>query len=269
MSSSSQHAAAAESAGALAYRAVVFDLDGVVTDTARVHAAVWKLLFDDYLQRRAVRTREPFRPFDEANDYRRFIDGKSRYDGVRSFLTSREIVLDDGDPADPADRETVCGLGNGKDRLFRTRLDRDGVTVFDGTVALARELSELGVRVAVASSSKNAHAILTSAGLNDLFAACVDGADAAEQGLRGKPAPDIFLACAAQLAVAPNECVVVEDAVSGVAAARAGQFRLVIGMARGDVADKLLAHGADVVVPNLDRVSARKIDAWYRRLSRK
>ncbi|MGQ0639634.1 MAG: HAD family hydrolase [Gemmatimonadaceae bacterium] len=268
MSSPSHHASAAWSGGDFAYRGVVFDLDGVITDTARVHAAVWKLVLDDYLQQRADSFGERFLPFDEVEDYLRFVDGKSRYDGVRSFLASRRIVLAEGAPADSPERETVSGLGNRKDRLFLTALERDGVSVFDGTIALARELSERGVRIAVASSSKNAPAILTRAELNGLFAVCVDGAVAAERGLQGKPAPDIFLACAAQLAVAPSDCVIVEDAVSGVTAARAGGFRLVIGLAHGAEGDKLLANGADVVVPNCDDVSAHTIDAWCRAQSK-
>lgn len=250
---------------ALAYRGVIFDLDGVVTDTARVHARVWKLLFDDYLQQRAARTGESFRPFDVVTDYRGFIDGKPRYDGVRSFLASRQIVLSHGAEDDTADRETVCGLGNRKDGMFATALERDGVQVFEGAVALARELGILGVRLALASSSRNSRAVLERAGLADLFAVRLDGVVAAERGLQGKPSPDIFLACAERLAVPPAECVVVEDAVAGVAAGRAGGFGLVIGIAHAGDEHTLFANGADIVVPGLNGIGPGEIDAWYRR----
>lgn len=247
------------------FGAVIFDLDGVVTDTASVHAEAWKFLFDDYLRARAARLGTPFLPFDSGTDYVRCVDGKPRYEGVRSFLASRGIQLEAGDPRDSTDRETVCGLGNRKDRIFAALLERNGIGVMEETVSLIRKLRELDVPCAIASSSKNCRAVLERAGLAGLFDAQVDGAVSVELGLPGKPAPDIFLTCAERLGVPPSQCVVVEDAVVGVVAGRAGGFGLVIGIDRTGNRDALRRHGADVVVSDFRGVGPADVDRWYRR----
>jgi alpha,alpha-trehalase len=231
--------------------AVIFDLDGVVTRTARLHAAAWKRLFDDYLSQRAVQRGEPFRPFGMDDDYRRFVDGKPRYEGVRSFLQSRGIALPFGDPADPPEAETVCGLGNHKNTLFQELLTSSGVEVFKGSVAFIRELTDQGVRTALVSASKNAAAVLDAAGLAGLFSVRVDGVEAARLGLQGKPHPDTFLEAARRLNVEPARAAVVEDAIAGVVAGRAGGFGLVIGIARTNNGDALQTAGADLVVSDL------------------
>jgi len=248
------------------FAAAIFDLDGVVTRTARVHAASWKRLFDEYLRRRAEATGEPFRPFDVERDYQRYVDGKPRYDGVESFLQSRGIALPRGEPADPPDRETVCGLGNRKNRYFREALQRDGVETFDSSVALVRRLRSRRVRAALVSSSRNARAVLEAAGLADLFDVCIDGNDIARLGLRGKPAPDMFLRAAELLGVEPGRAIVLEDAISGVQAGRAGGFGLVVGVDRGhQAAAALKANGADIVVSDLADLHVRiRPDAVFR-----
>lgn len=239
-----------------AFAAAIFDLDGVVTKTADVHAAAWKRLFDDFLRRRSEETGEPFRPFDSAADYAVHVDGKPRYDGVSAFLASRGISLPFGDPDNPPEAQTVCGLGNRKNALFRETLARDGVDVFDTTVAFIRRLRQRGVRTALVSSSRNARAVLDAARLTGLFDACIDGNDAARQGLRGKPAADIFLAAARALGTTPSETMVFEDAESGVAAGQAGDFGLVVGIDRTGHAAALQEHGADVVVKDLAEFGA-------------
>jgi alpha,alpha-trehalase len=234
--------------------AVIFDLDGVVTRTARLHAAAWKQLFDDYLAQRAAQRGEPFQPFDADEDYRRFVDGKPRYEGVRSFLESRGIALPYGDPGDPPDRESVCGLGNAKNALFQQLLAQGGVEVFESSVAFIRALKENGVKVGLVSSSKNTAAVLASAGLADLFRVRVDGVEAARLGLAGKPHPDTFLEAARRLGVEPARAAVVEDAIAGVAAGRAGNFGLVIGVVRSGDGTGLRAGGADLVVTDLSEL---------------
>lgn len=234
--------------------AVVFDMDGVVTDTASVHAAAWKRLFDDYLRERSGRTGEPYTPFDPDRDYRRYVDGKPRYDGVRSFLSSRGITLDEGDPSDPADRETTCGLGNRKNSHFLDRLQSHGARAFPSTVRLAEQLRIRGIRTAVISSSRNMDEVLAAAGVEGLFDERVDGGDADRLGLPGKPHPAVFLEAARRLRVRPDRAVVVEDALAGVAAGRRGGFRLVVGVDRTGHGDALVEHGADVVVRDLAEV---------------
>lgn len=231
-----------------AFDAVLFDLDGVLTDTAAAHAAAWKRTFDAFLAERAVRTGE--RPFDD-EDYRRYVDGRPRYDGVVSFLASRGIALPKGDPTDPPDAETVCGLGNRKNAVLLAFLEEHGVQPFPGSVALLRSLSGQGVRLAVVSASANCEAVLHAAGLNGFFEARVDGIVAAERGLHGKPAPDSFLEAARRLGVDPAHAVVVEDAVSGVEAGRSGGFGLVVGVDRRSDPRPLLEAGADLVVSDL------------------
>ena len=232
-------------------RAVLFDLDGVITDTAGLHALAWKRLFDGFLRDRAGGG--TFEPFRVPDDYLASVDGKPRYDGVRSFLAARGIALPDGDPSDPDDRQTVCGLGNRKDALFNAALSEQGVTVFEPSIRFIRALRERGVATACVSSSKNCRPVLRRAGLLDMFDALVDGFDI-EHGLAGKPAPDSYLHAAALLGVPPPAAAVVEDALSGVAAGRAGGFGLVIGIDRGAGRAALLEFGADIVVGDLDEL---------------
>jgi alpha,alpha-trehalase len=232
------------------YEAVVFDLDGVLTDTAKVHAAAWKRLFDDFLRGRAEQTATAFDEFTE-QDYLAHVDGKPRYDGVASFLAARGIDLPSGDPTDPPDAETVCGLGNRKDDLFHEALQTDGVQRFDTSVALVEALRGRGVRTAVVSSSRNCREVVERAGIADLFDERVDGVVVDEEGLPGKPDAAMFLEAVRRLGVSPDRAAVVEDAVSGVEAGRRGGFALVVGVDRHEQADLLLQHGADIVVRDL------------------
>jgi len=230
------------------FDAVLFDLDGVLTSTAKIHASCWKAMFDDFLARRAKQRNEPFRPFDSAADYKLHVDGKPRYDGVKSFLASRAISLPEGIPADPPTAETVCGLGNRKDELVKAAIARGEVEAYPSSVALVWQLREQGIRTAVVSSSNNCEQVLRAAGILDLFDARVDGLIAREFQLPGKPAPDTFLKASQMLGVPPARAVVVEDAIAGVRAGRAGGFGLVVGVDRGGSGDALRAQGADVVV---------------------
>lgn len=233
------------------FDAVLFDLDGVLTATARLHGACWKRMFDEFLEQRAVAAGGPFQPFDVATDYKEYVDGKLRYDGVRSFLESRGIELPMGEPDDPPDRETICGLGNRKNELIGELLDTEGVDVYEQSVAWVRQLHREGFATAVVSASKNCERVLAAAGIADLFDFRVDGVVAAELGLPGKPAPDTFLEGARRLGVEPERAIVVEDAVSGVQAGRAGGFGLVIGVDRKGDPDALRDNGADLVVSDL------------------
>ena len=232
-------------------RACLFDLDGVLTPTAEVHRAAWEETFNQYLRARAERTGEPFVPFDPGPDYHTYVDGKARADGVRSFLASRGITLPDGGPNDPAEADTVWGLGNRKNELLLARLRRHGVTPFPGSVAYLRAVVEAGLRRAVVSASANCREVVAAAGLTDLLEVRVDGLTARRENLRGKPHPDTFLAAAARLGVAPAEAAVFEDALAGVAAGRAGNFGLVVGVDRVGQADALRRNGADIVVRDL------------------
>jgi alpha,alpha-trehalase len=234
--------------------AVVFDTDGVLTDTASVHAAAWKQLFDGYLEERAARLGEPFRPFTEA-DYLRHVDGRPRYDGVAGFLGSRSINLPWGDPADPPGHETVCGLGNAKDGFFVTHLREHGASAFPTSVAFVHRLRERGLRTAVVSASRNMVAVLESAGLRELFDVEVDGIEADRLGLAGKPDPALFLEAARRLQAAPARAAVVEDALAGVEAGRRGRFGVVVGVDRGGQAAALAERGADVVVADLGELA--------------
>jgi alpha,alpha-trehalase len=237
-----------------AYDAVIFDLDGVITDTASTHSTAWKALFDGYLQELAARDGKPFMPFNIDSDYRQFVDGKPRYEGVRSFLESRGIKLPYGDPEDPPDRETVCGLGNKKNPMFLARLERDGVQVYDSSVKLIHDLLAKGIRTAIVSSSKNCVAILEAAHITDLFEVKVDGVDAARLGLTGKPEADTFLEAAREMGVDPARSIVVEDAIAGVQAGRNGKFGCVLGIDRIGDPRALSENGADVVVSDLAEV---------------
>lgn len=225
--------------------AALFDLDGVLTPTAEVHMRAWSDMFNAYLAGRGLAE-----PYTDA-DYFTYVDGKPRYDGVRSFLASRGIVLPDGDPSDEPALETVCGLGNRKNGAFSAVLERDGVAPYPGSVQLLDYLTDRGVKMAVVSSSQNAPSVLQAAGLLDRFGVIVDGKLARAEGLPGKPAPDTYLFAAAALGVPKERAVVFEDAVSGVQAGHAGAFGLVVGVDRGVGAESLADEGADLVVSDL------------------
>lgn len=231
-------------------RAVILDLDGVVTRTADVHERAWKQVFDAFLQKQAVVEGAPFAPFTH-DDYLRYVDGKPRYDGVESFLRSRGISLPYGKTSDEPRKRTICGLGNRKNTAFQEVLDSRGVKAFEDAVQRLRAWREAGLRTALVSSSRNAQRVLQAAGLTSWFDTRVDGVTAAHLGLRGKPAPDLFLSAARALGVAPSEAIVVEDAVAGVQAGRAGGFALVVGVAREGGDRALRRGGADVVVSRL------------------
>lgn len=234
-----------------AFDAALFDLDGVLTPTADVHMVAWRRMFTEYFEAHGVS------PAYSDADYFTYVDGKPRYDGVRACLASRGVALPEGSPSDPPGAQTVCGLGNTKNALFDAVLREEGVVAYPGSVALLDHLTELGVAVAVVSSSRNATAVLTAAGLIDRFTVIVDGVVAADRGLPGKPEADTFRFAAQSLGVPVERAVVVEDAVSGVAAGRAGSFGLVVGVDRGAGAAELLAAGADVVVEDLGELVGR------------
>jgi beta-phosphoglucomutase family hydrolase len=231
--------------------ALLFDLDGVLTQTAKVHAAAWKQTFDEYLRRRAQERGEQFAPFDEHADYDEYVDGKPRTDGVRSFLQSRGIDLPEGSDDDPPDAETIHGIGNRKNELVLRLIHEDGVEPYEGSVRYVQAARDAGVPRAVVSSSTNTHDVLKAAGLADQFEHVVDGVVAMREHLKGKPAPDTFLAGARELGVNPENAVVFEDALAGVAAGRAGGFGYVVGVDRVGQAEALKQHGADVVVRDL------------------
>jgi beta-phosphoglucomutase family hydrolase len=231
--------------------ACLFDLDGVLTDTAKVHAAAWKQMFDAYLQDRAKGAGQPFAPFDAKQDYDEYVDGKPRYDGVRSFLAARGIELPDGSPDDPPESETIAGLGNRKNEIVLRMIREDGVDPYPGSVRYLQAAVEAGLRRAVVSSSTNCQDVLEAAGIEHYLEARIDGAVAEREGLKGKPAPDTYLAGARALGVEPRQAAVFEDALAGVEAGRAGSFGFVVGVDRVGQADALRAHGADTVVSDL------------------
>ena len=232
-------------------RACLFDLDGVLTQTAKVHAAAWKEMFDAFLRERAAKGGEPFQPFDPVADYDEYVDGKPRYDGVRSFLAARGIDLPEGEENDPAGAETVVGLGNRKNELVLHVIREQGVEAYEGSVRYVRAAREAGLHRAVVSSSSNCRELLAAAGIEDLFEERIDGLVAERDQLKGKPAPDTFLAGARALGVGPGQAAVFEDALAGVAAGRAGGFVCVVGVDRVGQADELREHGADLVVSDL------------------
>jgi beta-phosphoglucomutase family hydrolase len=234
-----------------AVTACLFDLDGVLTDTAAVHNAAWRKAFDGYLQQRAERTGEPFVPFDPVEDYLTHVDGKRREDGVRDFLGSRGIELPEGSSDDPPDAETVTGIGNRKNERLLQTIEADGVEVYDGSRRYLQAAQDAGLRIAVVSSSANTEAVLQVTGLAPFVEVRVDGVVAKERDLPGKPAPDTFLLAATELGVRPQQCAVFEDALAGVAAGRAGEFGYVVGVDRVDQAAALADAGADVVVGDL------------------
>ncbi len=237
------------------YQAAIFDMDGVVTRTATVHARAWKEMFDAFLQAHAERTGTPFIPFDEETEYWEHVDGLPRQEGVRRFLAARGIDLPEGEEDDPPEHDTIHGLGQRKDALIQAVIERDGVEVFPDWLERVRQWRAAGVRTAIVSSSRNCRRMIEAAGIEDLFDARVDGETARELGLRGKPDADIFLVAAERLGVAPGQSVVFEDAISGVQAGAAGPFALVVGVARHDNHDVLRAHGADVAVAALTELS--------------
>jgi beta-phosphoglucomutase family hydrolase len=231
--------------------ACLFDMDGVVTQTALVHAAAWKAMFDDFLRQRSEQTGEPFVPFDDVRDYDQYVDGKPRLDGTRSFLDSRGIKLPEGSPDDPPGTVTLHGLSNQKNKLVIEKIETDGVKVYEGSIAYIRRARAAGLRTAIVSSSANTQQVLEAARIADLFDTRVDGIVAQERHLAGKPAPDTFLAAAEDLKVRPAQAAVFEDSLAGVAAGRAGHFGLVVGVDRAGQAEELCKNGADIVVKDL------------------
>ena len=239
-------------------KACLFDLDGVLTQTAKVHDTAWKQTFDDFLHKRADEAGEQFKEFDPVHDYDEYVDGKPRYDGVRSFLESRGIKLPEGTPDDPPSAETICGIGNRKNELVLKLIKEQGVEAYEGSVAYVKAVRDAGLHRAVVSSSANTEQVLVAAGIDDLFEARIDGVVAEQQHLKGKPAPDTFLAGAAALGVEPAEAVVFEDALAGVQAGRDGHFGFVVGVDRVGQASELRAHGASIVVKDLSELLDRE-----------
>ncbi|MCE4566730.1 beta-phosphoglucomutase family hydrolase [Maribellus sp. CM-23] len=240
--------------GKLAFEAVIFDMDGVITKTAITHAAAWKKMFDEFLQARADRNNEKFNEFTQS-DYLAYVDGKPRYKGVASFLESRNISIPFGDPSDEAGKETICGLGNRKNDAFNEVIARDGVEVYESTAKLLEDLTAAGIKLGVASSSKNCAPVLEALDLLSAFGARVDGVVSAELGLHGKPEPDIFTTACEMLGSTPTKSIVVEDAVSGVQAGAKGKFGLTLGIARENNEDELAENGADFVVSDLEEIN--------------
>ncbi|NQT00019.1 MAG: trehalose-phosphatase [Candidatus Omnitrophica bacterium] len=251
-----------------AFEAVVFDLDGVITQTASLHATAWKSAFDQYLRLREKRDGEPFREFTHQHDYLPFVDGIPRYDGVKRFLQSRQINIPFGSPEDSPDQETICGLGNKKNAVFSQLLKEQGAQSYPSSIELVKSLRKSGIHVGVASSSKNCQTILQSVGIEELFETRVDGLVSAKLGLKGKPESDIFVKAARNLGVSPEKAVVVEDASLGVAAGRNGGFGLVLGVARKDNQSELTANGADIVVSDLSEIDIKGMDQWFHRKPR-
>lgn len=242
--------------GLLDYDAWLFDMDGVITNTATLHARSWKAMFDAYLEDRALRTGTEFVPFDAEHDYHTYVDGKPRYEGVDCFLRHRGIVLPFGTPEDPIEMETVCGLGNRKNIEVNRELETNGAEVYPTSLALVQALKAKGKKVAIVTSSKNCDIILKAAKIKDLFDTQMDGVIAAARGIPGKPRPDTYLEAARMLGVPADRAVVVEDAISGVQAGRAGEFGHVLGVDRVGNAAALLENGADSVVQDLGEIEA-------------
>lgn len=238
--------------------AVLFDLDGVLTSTAAIHADAWKHMFDEYLNAQAKALNEPitgkFRPFDKDSDYKQYVDGKPRYEGVKSFLRSRGIELPMGDPNDPPGDSTVAALGNRKDAMVKRAIDEGRVQKFDGSIEWVEKLRGEGFKLAVVSSSRNCGPVLRAAKIDHLFDTRVDGETLIEKKIAGKPAPDSFIYAARLLGTTPARSVVVEDAISGVEAGRDGKFSMVIGVDREGHGDELQKHGATVVVKDLSEL---------------
>lgn len=240
------------------FDAMLVDLDGVITETATIHAQAWKMTFDEYLRERAARLDGTYEAFDLEHDYKTYVDGKPRYDGVASFLQSRSICLPPGEESDPPDKKTICGLGNRKNQLFLEAIRQCGVDAYRTSVEFIRRAKSRGLRVAVVTSSRNCREILEAAGISDLFDAQVDGVVARKWMLDGKPAPDTYLEAARRLGVHPRRAAVIEDAVSGVQAGKAGHFGLVVGVSRNGQRELLLQSGADIVVSDLGELRLGK-----------
>ncbi len=237
-------------------RVCLFDMDGVLTKTATVHAAAWKRTFDELLRNLSARNSRPFEPFDEVKDYEQYVDGKPRADGVRSFLMARGIDLPEGSPEDPPTAETVQGVGNAKNAAFNDVLRAQGVERYEGSVRYLETARAAGLRTGVVTSSANCDAVLEAAGMAEFFDATFDGNDLREHHLLGKPAPDSYLAAARALGVEPQQAAVFDDAQAGVQAGRAGGFGKVVGVDRLGQREALFAHGADLVVTDLDQLLA-------------
>lgn len=250
-------------ANGISFGSVIFDLDGVVTKTAVVHADSWKEMFDEYLQLREKKYGEEFKEFTYEGDYLTYVDGKPRYEGVQSFLESRGICIEFGDKNDSSDEETVCGLGNRKNIKFREVLEKKGVEAYQSTVDLIKSLKVKGVRIGVASSSKNCQYVLSSAGLEDFFETRVDGVVSAELGLNGKPEGDIFVRATENLGVKPADSIVVEDAVAGVRAGVNGKFGLVIGVARENNEEELKNNGADFIINDFAGITVEMLEKQF------
>jgi beta-phosphoglucomutase family hydrolase len=246
------------------FDAAIFDMDGVITKTAAVHSTAWKRMFNEYLKIRAASHHEPFKEFTHAYDYLTYVDGRPRYKGVEAFLNSRGINLPLGSPDDLPGTETICGLGNRKNVLFNQVLESEGVNLFDSTIALIEEMRQCGIKVGLATSSKNSAVVLNKTGTAHLFATVVDGVVSAKLGLKGKPEPDIFTTASANLGVPCARAIVVEDAVSGIQAGAKGGFAAVIGVARENNARELRDHGADLVVTDLGDTSVDEISRLVR-----
>lgn len=243
----------------LHFEAAIFDMDGVVTNTAAAHSGAWKQTFDEFLKQRAASRGEPFTEFSR-DDFRRFVDGRPRYNGVDAFLRSRGIELPRGTPNDPPGNDTVCGLGNRKNVLFNQIIEREGVRTFDSTVSLAREMVRRGIKIGLATSSYNSEEVLGRTGIPRLFEAVIDGVESARRGLKGKPDPDIFAAAASDLGVPNGKAIIIEDAVSGVQAGAKGGFALVIGIAREGNELELRENGADIAVRDLSETNLEQIN---------
>ncbi|MBN2357654.1 beta-phosphoglucomutase family hydrolase [candidate division KSB1 bacterium] len=235
--------------------ALIFDLDGVITQTARIHAKAWQQMFEAYLKKRQERGEKLVAPYQFEEDYAKYIDGKPRYEGVQSFLNSRKIELPYGEPADSVDRETICGLGNWKNQIFLKLIDQKGVEVFEDSVEKILSWKKEGLKTAIVSSSRNCKAIIEAAGISGLFDVRVDGVVSAKLQLRGKPEPDIFVKAAEKLATRPSRAIVFEDAISGVQAGRKGGFQQVVGVARRGQEKDLLKNGADLVIHDFNDLS--------------
>jgi beta-phosphoglucomutase family hydrolase len=245
------------------FKGVILDLDGVVTGTARVHGLAWESMFNNYLKEKADRDGTPFVPFDKERDYLEYVDGKPRMKGVESFLESRGNQLPFGDYDDPPDKETVCGLGNRKNKNFQKILRKEGPDVFESTISFIKACRQRGIKIGVASSSRNCKRILELGNIEKYFETRVCGIVSRELNLKGKPDPDIFVIAAKNLGLQPHECVVVEDAISGVQAGVKGNFGLVLGVARKGNERELKLNGADVVVTDIQEIDIDRIERWF------
>jgi trehalose 6-phosphate phosphatase len=245
------------------YDGGIFDLDGVVTHTAQVHSRAWKKMFDEYMSQWSVRNNKEQAPFDMDTDYPIYVDGKPRYQGAQSFFESRGIELPFGDPSDPPSTETICGLGNRKNEIYRELVKTDGVGIFDPTVQFIKALRSRNMKIGLMSSSKNTRDIIRIAGLVELFDAVVDGITAEKEGMRGKPHPDVYLRCAEILELDPSRAFVVEDAASGVEAGSRGKFGVVVGLAHGGQEQALSEAGADVVISDPAALTVEAMDKWF------